>query len=89
MLRGVEGDGGTSSGRSAFFHFRLLCERLTICLCRLAVASALNKLTARTFRERGKRREMVQDLIDDLERLFLQGKIVDDEAKRKAFVGYA
>ncbi|KAL7336778.1 translation initiation factor IF-2 [Rhodotorula toruloides] len=53
----------------------------------LAMASALNKLTARSFRERGRRREMVQDLVDDLERLFLQGKIVEDEAKRRAFVG--
>ncbi|GAA6046726.1 hypothetical protein NBRC10513_001543 [Rhodotorula toruloides] len=51
------------------------------------MASALNKMTARSFRERGRRREMVQELVDDLERLFLQAKIVEDEAKRRAFVG--
>lgn len=55
---------------------------------RLAMASALNKITARSFRERGRRREMVQELVDDLERLFLQAKIVEDEAKRRAFAGF-
>ncbi|GEM06455.1 translation initiation factor IF-2 [Rhodotorula toruloides] len=54
---------------------------------KLAMTSALNKLTARSFRERGRRREMVQDLVDDLEKLFLQAKIVEDDDRRRAFLG--
>ncbi|KAJ8296834.1 Metal homeostatis protein BSD2 [Rhodotorula toruloides] len=73
--------------KCAFQRFSLLDEFADFDTPRLAMASALNKLTTRSFRERGRRREMVQDLVDDLERLFLQGKIVEDEAKRRAFVG--
>ncbi|KAK4332461.1 LOW QUALITY PROTEIN: Metal homeostatis protein BSD2, partial [Rhodotorula toruloides] len=78
VRRGAGRGGLTSSGRTV---------SLRLDSSRLAMASALNKMTARSFRERGRRREMVQELVDDLERLFLQAKIVEDEAKRRAFVG--
>ncbi|BGP44929.1 hypothetical protein JCM10450v2_000744 [Rhodotorula kratochvilovae] len=39
-----------------------------------------------SFRERGKRREGVKDLINDVELLFLQAGVLDDEAQRRAFI---
>ncbi|GAA5900018.1 hypothetical protein JCM6882_007026 [Rhodosporidiobolus microsporus] len=54
---------------------------------RLAAAAAVNRLNSRSFRERGSRRENVKDLISELELLFLQAGVVDDEAQRRAFIG--
>ncbi|GAA5922225.1 hypothetical protein JCM1841_000685 [Sporobolomyces salmonicolor] len=54
---------------------------------RLAAVAAVNRLNARSFRERGKRREHVRDLVGDIEMLFLQAGVVDDEARRRAYVG--
>ncbi|GAA5986858.1 hypothetical protein JCM11641_007820 [Rhodosporidiobolus odoratus] len=44
-------------------------------------------MNGRSFRERGSRRENVKDLVSDLELLFLQAGVVDDEAQRTAFIG--
>ncbi|GAA5832845.1 hypothetical protein JCM11251_000502 [Rhodosporidiobolus azoricus] len=54
---------------------------------RLAAAAAVNRLNARSFRERGSRRENVKDLISELDLLFLQAGVVDDEAQRRVLVG--
>ncbi|GAA6005753.1 hypothetical protein JCM10207_005322 [Rhodosporidiobolus poonsookiae] len=52
---------------------------------KLAAAAALNRLHARSFRERGLRRENVKDLISDVELLSLQAGL-DDITKHRAFV---
>ncbi|GAA5877427.1 hypothetical protein JCM8547_008796 [Rhodosporidiobolus lusitaniae] len=54
---------------------------------RLAAAAAVNRINSRAFRERGRRREDVKDLVSDLELLFLQAGVLDDEAMKRAFVG--
>lgn len=53
----------------------------------LAQATAMNRLDTRGFRERGRRKEFISDLTGDLELLFLQAGIVDDEQKRRHFIG--
>ncbi|GAA5873460.1 hypothetical protein JCM1840_007388 [Sporobolomyces johnsonii] len=54
---------------------------------RLAAVAAVNRLNSRSFRERGKRREHVKDLVGDVEMLLLQAGVEDDEARRRAYVG--
>jgi hypothetical protein len=57
-------------------------------LRRLAAVAAVNRLHSRSFRERGLRRENVKDLVDDLELLFLKAGVVEEETKRRIFVGF-
>ncbi|GJN91737.1 hypothetical protein Rhopal_004760-T1 [Rhodotorula paludigena] len=54
---------------------------------RWAATAAVNELNSRSFRGRGRRREGIKDLLNDLELLFLQAGVVDDEAQRRVFVG--
>lgn len=53
---------------------------------RLAQGSAQNAMSNRLFRERGKRREYIKDLVGDLELLLLRSGIVDDWEKRQNFI---
>ncbi|SCV69755.1 BQ2448_1149 [Microbotryum intermedium] len=54
---------------------------------RLVRSMAYEKLDARTYRGKGKRSEFVMDLVQELEMLFFQAGIQDqDEAKRRAFI---
>ncbi|KAK4700338.1 hypothetical protein P7C70_g5909, partial [Phenoliferia sp. Uapishka_3] len=52
---------------------------------RLAQASSQNALSTRTFRERGKRTELIKDLLSEIEPLLLRAGIVDDRDKKEAF----
>ncbi|KPV78561.1 uncharacterized protein RHOBADRAFT_41106 [Rhodotorula graminis WP1] len=54
---------------------------------RWATAAAVNALNARSFRERGRRREGVKDLVNDLDLLFLQAGVVDDESRMRVLIG--
>ncbi|GAA5876438.1 hypothetical protein JCM16303_003532 [Sporobolomyces ruberrimus] len=51
----------------------------------LASSALSNELNSRTFKQRGKRAETVLDLVNDLERLFLQAGIREDGHKRSLF----
>ncbi|GAA6055560.1 hypothetical protein JCM3770_002488 [Rhodotorula araucariae] len=52
---------------------------------RWATSAAVNALNARTFREQGRRRECVKDLVNDVELLFLRAGVFEDEARRRVF----
>ncbi|GAA6036832.1 hypothetical protein JCM8097_006302 [Rhodosporidiobolus ruineniae] len=54
---------------------------------RLAAAAAVNRINARGFRERGQRRETIKDFVSELELLFQQAGLTEDEARKRAFVG--
>ncbi|GAA5850570.1 hypothetical protein JCM9279_007547 [Rhodotorula babjevae] len=54
---------------------------------RWAAAAAVNALNSRSFRERGRRDEAVKDLVNDLDLLFSQAGLDDDEARMRIFLG--
>ncbi|GAA5897512.1 hypothetical protein JCM8208_003292 [Rhodotorula glutinis] len=54
---------------------------------RWAIAAAVNALNARSFRERGRRREGVKDLVGDLDLLFLQAGVTEDESRMRVLIG--
>lgn len=54
--------------------------------CRLARAAAQNALDLRGFRDRSRRRELVKDLLGEVELLFERAGIDKDQGKRHAFI---